>query len=258
MRTALSPPEVTAFPGGVRRALLLRSFLIQGSWNYHTLIGTGFAFVLLPALRYIFRGDPEALQQAVERHSRVFNSHPYLVGIAAGAVARMEAEGTAPELLGRFKDALRSSLGAIGDQLVWSAWRPAAALLAIGLLLVGAPWWFAVAVFLIVYNALHLWVRVWALDVGIRAGLSVGQVLRAAPLQRLSHLAADAGALLAGFCATLAVAAVGAEPLELAAFVAVAVSGIALGMHARWIVWIVLALAWAAGVMIAALQGSPN
>ncbi|HEV2131210.1 MAG TPA: PTS system mannose/fructose/sorbose family transporter subunit IID [Longimicrobiaceae bacterium] len=258
MRIVLPPTQVTGFPAGVRRALLLRSFLVQGSWNYQTLIGTGFAFVLLPALRYVFRGDPEALQQAVERHSGLFNSHPYLAGVAAGAVARMEAEGAAAELIGRFKDALRSSLGSIGDQLVWSGWRPAAALLAIALLLTGAPWWLAVVTFLIVYNSLHLWLRVWALDVGIRAGLSVGQALRAAPLQRLAHRATDAGALLAGFCAMLAVAEGGRDQVALTTAAAAAVVGVALGTRARWAVWSVLALVWIAGIMIGAMRGSPN
>ncbi|CAN5703535.1 hypothetical protein BH23GEM7_BH23GEM7_09750 [soil metagenome] len=258
MRTVLFPPQVASFPAGVRRALLLRSFLVQGSWNYHTLIGTGFAFVLLPALRYVFRGDSEALQRAVDRHSELFNSHPYLAGVAAGAVARLEADGADAELIGRFKDALRSSLGSIGDQLVWSGWRPAAALFALALLLAGAPWWLAVATFLLVYNSLHLWLRVWALDVGIRSGLSVGQALRSAPLQRLGHWASNAGALLAGFCATLAVVGEGSAPVELATIGAAAVAGVALGVRARTAVWALLALAWVGGIMIGALRGSPN
>jgi hypothetical protein len=37
----------------------LRSFLIQGSWNYHTMIGCGFAFAMLPGLRAL-TPPPEA------------------------------------------------------------------------------------------------------------------------------------------------------------------------------------------------------
>ncbi len=96
-----------------RLALFLRSFSVQGSWNYQTLIGTGFAFLLLPALRRVYRGEEEALREAVARHSELFNSHPYLVTVAAGAVARLEEERTPPEVIRRFKSALRGCLGSL-------------------------------------------------------------------------------------------------------------------------------------------------
>lgn len=244
-----------AFPRRVRWALLLRTLLIQGSWNFGTLIGTGFAFVLLPALRHVYRSDPEALEAALARHSAVFNSHPYLVGVAAGAVARLEADGTDAALLGRFKDALRSSLGALGDQLVWSAWRPAVALLAIGLLLVGAPWWLSVAAFLLVYNALHLWIRTWALNVGLAEGLQVGQALRAAPLQPWTHRVGRVGAVLVGFCLVLAVADAGPRPVALLVAAGAAVLGVALAQRTPVVVWVVLTVAWAVGILIGAFRG---
>src|SRR5690606_32454688 len=66
-------------------------FAIQGSWNYRTLIGTGFAFALLPLLRSRYRGDPARLRESLERHASLFNSHPYLAPVALGAVAQLEA-----------------------------------------------------------------------------------------------------------------------------------------------------------------------
>ena len=67
----------------------LRSFLIQGSWNNRTMIGGGFAFALLPILRRVHRGDPEAFREALQRHSEHFNAHPYLANLALGAASRM-------------------------------------------------------------------------------------------------------------------------------------------------------------------------
>ena len=43
--------------------VLLRAFAVQGSWNYETLLGTGFGFVILPALRRL-HADPAVLQDA--------------------------------------------------------------------------------------------------------------------------------------------------------------------------------------------------
>jgi PTS system mannose-specific IID component len=243
---------LTALTRGVRRALLLRSFAVQGSWNYQTLIGTGFAFVLLPVLRRVYRGDEDALYAAVARHAELFNSHPYLATVAAGAVARLEDEGAPPETVRRFKTALRGSLGSIGDRLVWQAWRPACALLAITLILLGAPWWAAVAAFLLVYNALHLWLRVWGLHVGLRDGLAVGRALRDAPFQRLGERASDAGAFLAGMAGVLAVGDASRGPAEYALGAAALAAGLWLGLRIRWAVWAVLVVVWAVDTIVVA------
>ncbi|HEX2202720.1 MAG TPA: PTS system mannose/fructose/sorbose family transporter subunit IID, partial [Longimicrobium sp.] len=178
---------------GARWRMLLRSFAVQGSWNYQTLIGTGLAFVLSPALRRIHAGDPAALRAAMARHLELFNSHPYLAGVAAGALARLEADGTPPEMVARFKTALRGSLGSLGDRLVWLFWRPAAVLLGLSLVLAGLAWWVGVLAFLAVYNALHLWLRAWGLRVGLREGLNVARALREAPFGALGDAAARAG-----------------------------------------------------------------
>lgn len=243
---------MSALTPGTRRALLLRSFAIQGSWNYQTLIGTGFAFVLLPVLRRLHKGDEEALREAVARHAELFNSHPYLVTVAAGAVARLEDDGVPPETVTRFKNALRGSLGAIGDRLVWQAWRPACALLAIVLLLLGAPWWVAVPVFLLVYNALHLWLRAWGLRVGLRDGLAVGKALREAPFERMGERASEAGAFLAGLAGILAVGEASRGPAEYVLGVAALAAGLWLGLRIRWAVWAVLVVVWAVDTLVVA------
>jgi mannose/fructose/N-acetylgalactosamine-specific phosphotransferase system component IID len=240
---------MSELPPSVRRALLLRSFAVQGSWNYRTLIGTGFAFVLLPALRAVSGGDDARLRAALARHAELFNSHPYLVTVAAGAVARLEAEGAPSELVGRFKSALRGSLGSLGDRLVWLVWRPACSLLAVCLLLAGAAWWVAAAVFLVVYNALHLWLRSWALTLGLRDGLHVSRALRESPLQRIGDRAADAGALLGGLGAVLAFGGTGARGAEYLIGLAAVVAGILLGFRTRRVAAAVLAAALAAGAL---------
>ena len=227
-----------------RIGMILRSLAVQGSWNYETLIGTGFAFTLLPALRTIYRNDPDQLEQALARHGAVFNSHPYLATVAAGAVARLEADGTDPILVQRFKDALRGSLGSLGDRLVWMAWRPTAVLLGLVLLLLGAPWWIAVAVFLVVYNALHLALRVWGLRIGLANGLQVASVLRNAPLQPLATRAADAGALLAGLAVALFIGAGSADPMRIMAIVVGTGLGLGLGMRARAVAAVAFVATW--------------
>lgn len=239
---------MSALPRRVALRVLLRSLLVQASWNYETLIGTGFAFTVLPVLRHLYPGDTDAFRSAIARHRRIFNSHPYLATVAAGAVSRLEADGADPAIIERFKSALRGSLGSIGDQLIWSAWRPAAVLLGIALILAGAAWWLGLVVFLMVYNTLHLALRVWGWRIGAQAGIEVSKALRQAPLMTLAQRAADAGAALAGFATVLAAqraTAIALPPAAVVGAVAVAmVAGAWLGPRTRMFFAPALALLW--------------
>lgn len=231
--------------------MLLRSFAVQASWNYQTLIGTGLAFVLAPALKEVYRGDAEGLRRALGRHTELFNSHPYLAGVAAGAIARLEAEGTPPELVARFKAAVRGSLGTLGDRLVWLMWRPMSVLLGLSLVLAGAAWWVGALAFLLVFNALHLWMRAWGLRAGLRDGLQIGRTLKGVPFPRMGDRAAQAGALLAGFAAALAATGRGARPWEWGVAAAAALAGVALGPRVRPAAALAMLLALVAGLVLA-------
>ena len=181
-----------------RTAMLLRSFSVQATWNYQTLMGAGFAFVMLPVLRVVYAGDRDRLNDAIARHSRVFNCHPYLVGIAAGAVARLEADGADPRLIDRFKAAVRGSLGSLGDQLIWAGWRPVCGLLALLLLLVGLPWWVVCGAFLIAYNAGHLAARIYGFRLGWEHGMGVAEKLRQPWVAEVQRRITTTGAFLLG------------------------------------------------------------
>lgn len=168
-------------------ATFLRSFLIQGSWNYHTMLGSGFAFAMLPGLRRIFGSDSERMDASVVRHLEHFNAHPYLVSVALGAVLRLEADGTDPEVVRRFKLAVRGPLGSVGDTLVWATWLPGVAVSALALHWLGVPGWMVAALFFLTYNVGHIGLRVWGLRAGLRAGHDVGRSLAAADLVGLAR-----------------------------------------------------------------------
>lgn len=182
----------------IKVAMYLRSLAIQGSWNYRTLIGSGFAFALLPALRAIYAGRPDELASAIERHRQLFNSHPYLVGVALGAVARLESEGVDPTTIERFKSAVRGSLGGLGDGLIWAGWRPLWAMIALMLLTLGAAWWVAVLVFLIGYNVGTFALRGWGFQIGYHHGREVARQLRRAHVANVQDRLADSGAIALG------------------------------------------------------------
>lgn len=169
----------------MRLALLLRSLVIQGSWNYRTMQGTGLGFVLIPILRRLHGAQREALDAALGRHVGFFNANPYLATVAVAALARMEGDGVTVEQVERFKSALVSPLGSLGDRLVWARWRPLCALLALLTFVAGAPWWVASVLFVALYNTVPMGLRVWGLRIGWRDGKEVGRALMSSRLRRL-------------------------------------------------------------------------
>jgi PTS system mannose-specific IID component len=219
-------------PFSVKRLprVFLRSFAIQGSWNFETLVGYGFAFSLLPVLRAVYRDRPDDLARAVGRHARLFNTHPYLSPLALGAVARLEVEGKSPDVIERFKAAVRGALGGLGDRLVWAGWRPVCILASIALLLAGAPWWAVVVAFLVVYNVAHVALRIWAFRLGWEQSTGIASTLRSSWIWEAERGLRALGPALLGACAVLLLSGTGPQldPLP-ARWIALAGAGLVLG-----------------------------
>ncbi|MGD2217558.1 MAG: PTS system mannose/fructose/sorbose family transporter subunit IID [Gemmatimonadales bacterium] len=200
---------MAALSRALRLRLLLRSLLVQASWNYRTMQGAGLGFALIPALVRLYRADRTELTKALHRHSGFFNAHPYLSTVAIAALARMESEGANSAQIERFKRAVVSPLGSLGDRLVWARWRPLCSLLAFLIFLLGVPWWVAVGVFLASYNAVHLWLRGWGLRLGWREGREVGRALMGSPLRRLPDRLTIPLAVVSGAIVPLLALAIG-------------------------------------------------
>lgn len=236
-------------------SLLLRSLIVQASWNYRTLLGTGFAFVMLPVLRSVYQGDPDGLRRAVYRHATLFNSHPYLAPLALGAVARLETEHEDPLVIDRFKIAVRGSLGTLGDRLVWAGLRPVVMLFALLLFAFGAAGGMAAAVFLVCYNVGHIALRVWSLRLGLGSGKSVGERLRGSAVLPAQRLMSAAGAFLLGMLIPLAAAGrLAGAPLDpgwIAAGAIAAAVGVALAERVRVLIPLVLAVFTLFGFLLA-------
>jgi PTS system mannose-specific IID component len=180
-----------------------RTFAVQGSWNYRTMVGGGIAYAMLPLLRRIYAGDPVQLRESVGRSMRAFNGHPYLCAMAVAALGRLEQEGVDPQTIDKFRTALRGPLGTVGDRAVWGQWRPICVLVGMLAYLLGAgPAW-SVALFLVLYNGGHIAVRTWAYVVGWEAGLGVGRVLKSSWLERWAGRLWPVNMILTGVVALL-------------------------------------------------------
>ncbi|HEV8479475.1 MAG TPA: PTS system mannose/fructose/sorbose family transporter subunit IID [Candidatus Eisenbacteria bacterium] len=166
--------------------VMARSFLLQAIWNPERQQGAGFAFALRPVLTRLFGKAGEA--RALARHTGYFNTHPAFASYALGAIGRLEsdrAQGAEipDEAVDRAKATLGPALAALGDSLMWSTLRPVAAALGVTWVLAGSLW--GPLLFLLLYNALHLYVRVRGVMVGWRMGLGFWEVGMRRRLSRL-------------------------------------------------------------------------
>ena len=244
---------------GIRRVVHLsafvRTFTIQGSWNYRTMLGTGFGFALAPFLKEVFRDDPDGLRRARWRHREYFNAHPYLAGFALGAVARLEAEGRDPRVIRRFKEAIGGSLGSLGDNLVWAAWLPSTLVAAlVAALLMKTPW-AVIVTFLVIYNAGHLLLRAWGFRRGFQEGLGLGEVLEKMDLRGVTERIFKIGAFLMGALTGVGAMKGGELFAAAPAWIPLLALGFVLGHLFRQAAWKPAAALTAVGVAALTLYG---
>ena len=200
-------PGTPAFdlPLRIKLAMYFRLFALQGSWNYETLNGTGVGFAMEPALRLLPGGvDGEVYRRALARESRYFNAHPYLAGVAVGALTRAELDGVDPVRIERFRTALAGPLGSVGDRLVWASWLPFCSLVGIGIFGAGGSALAVVGTFLLLYNSGHFLLRAWALRIGLSRGLNVASALGNPVLRQGPVYIGWAASLVAGLALPLA------------------------------------------------------
>lgn len=211
-----------------------RLFAVQAAWNFERLQGIGAAWAIEPLLRDLPGGPGgERYQDAMRRAATFFNSHPYLSGLAVGAVARAEHDALPPSQIERLRSTLPAPLGSVGDRLFWAGVLPTTSGLGLALAAM-MPWAVGPGVFFVLYNVVHLMVRTWALRAGWESGMGVSRALGQQWLQTALRLSVPFALASVGF----ALPTMGSwlsDGLPWSArggVIAVAVTGVAL---ARWV-----------------------
>ena len=192
-------------PAGVLARVFVRSLFLQAAWNPQGMQNLGFAWAIEPALRALYP-DPKIRARAVLRHLELFNCHPYLAAAILGAAVHVEGQvaagAEAKEKVSQLKKALGPPCAALGDGFYWLALRPAAAL--VSALTVPTLGLWSLAVFLGLYNLLHLGGRLWLFSEGVRHGAGVIATLAQAKVPHATGLLKAAAAVMAGVLAARA------------------------------------------------------
>jgi PTS system mannose-specific IID component len=266
---------VSALPASaapLRRATLahvfFRSLFLQATWNRRGMQNLGFAYAITPVLRALYP-EPARQEEALRRHLGFFNCHPYMAAaILGGAIhheERVAAGVEPPEAPGVYKETLQGPLAAIGDGFFWTALRPFfGALGAVGALLLGLP---AVVAVVVLYNAIHLTLRISLFHAGYAKGDALVPLLARLALPVVADRLRTAGAVLAGVAAGVLVLRAGgltgvAAPVAglvalLTAIVAVAgYAALARGARLFPTLYVAAAAGAGAALLLAHLPGS--
>ena len=188
-----------------------RSLFLQASWNPRGMQNVGFADAIGPALAELYP-DPAERARAAARHLEFFNCHPYLAAAILGGAVRLEervASGEAePQSVSSFKSTLGPPFAALGDGFFWLALRPTAALAAA----VTEPFLGlgCVAVFLALYNSVHIAARTWLFFTGYTRAEGIVDAVARAHFSSGTPLLKACGAVLAGALAARSVLEAGA------------------------------------------------
>jgi PTS system mannose-specific IID component len=214
--------------------VLARSYLLQASWNFERLQSLGFLYAILPALRFLYRG--EELRAACRRHLEYFNTHPFMASPVIGTALALEEGNVRGErsYLGMqdFRRMVMAPYAAMGDALFWGGIRPMAAGVAVLFALRGSLW--APVVFLILFNAPHLSFRVMGLLRGYAQGLKIVDMIQRRRLPDVAiRLKEGTVVLLGGVCAYLAFVTLRAEQVGAGWGVAIVPAILFLGRLAR-------------------------
>jgi PTS system mannose-specific IID component len=208
--SATTPPRV---PAGTLARVFWRCLFLQAAWNRRGMQNLGFAYAIAPALAWIYP-DQARREEALGRHLRFFNCHPYMAAaIVGGAIHHEEkvaagAEPGAQPL--HYKQTLQGPLAALGDGFFWTALRPFfGALAAVGALLFGWP---AIVATLLAYNAIHLALRVRLFRAGYEKGDAVVAEISRLHLPVLADRLRASGAALCGLAAAVFVVRSAAQP----------------------------------------------
>jgi PTS system mannose-specific IID component len=189
--------------GGFLRAYV-RLLFVQASWNYERMTGVGLGHAATPLLEDLESVDPTRHAEAMVRSAEYFNSHPYLAGLALGAVVRAEYDQVPGVQISRLRTALTSPLGALGDQFFWVGAVPVAIGLAVTGVAFGLGEW-AILASLFAYGVLRFGTGAWALRTGLSNGARVGAALGSSWLPRLAPIVGYASALIVGIAVPVAV-----------------------------------------------------
>ena len=122
--------EEKKLSGKTLKKVFNRHYQLLGCFNYERQMSTGYAWTMMPALRELYKDDPDEMKLAVKRHLEFYNCattpSPFVIGISCA----MEEQNAGADpgdydtsSITAVKAALMGPLAGIGDSFFWGTFR---------------------------------------------------------------------------------------------------------------------------------------
>ena len=183
-----------------RISVWLRSFFLQGSWNYERLQNGGWAFAMIPAIKKLYKTKEERAD-ALKRHLEFFNTHPYVASPIIGVTLALEEERAngAPIddiTIQGVKVGMMGPLAGIGDPVFWFTVKPILGALAASLAMSGnilGPF-----IYFFAWNIIRMAFMWYTQEFGYKAGSRITEDLSGGILQDVTKGASILGMFILG------------------------------------------------------------
>lgn len=183
-----------------RISVWLRSFFLQGSWNYERMQNGGWAFAMIPAIKRLYKTKEEQAA-ALKRHLEFFNTHPYVASPILGVTLVLEEEranGVEVEdaTIQGVKVGMMGPLAGIGDPVFWFTVRPILGALAASLAMNGSI--IGPIIFFFAWNIIRMAFMWYTQELGYKAGSRITDDLSGGLLQDITKGASILGMFILG------------------------------------------------------------
>lgn len=177
-----------------------RTTFVQANWNYERMHNVGFAYIMAPIIRKLYKTD-EDRRAALERHLEFVNTHPYLHSPIVGVVLALEEERAngAPiddMAIQGVKIGMMGPLAGVGDPIFWGTLRPVIGAFAASLALSESV--LGPILFFLLWNIIRVAFMWYSQELGYRAGSEITKELSGGILQKLTTGASILGMFVMG------------------------------------------------------------
>lgn len=178
----------------------LRAFFLQNGFNYGNYQGIGYANVIYPSLKKIYKNDEAGLQEQLEENIEFFNSNPHFLPFITSLQLVMLESGRSTKEVRSIKMALMGPLSGIGDSLSQFCLAPLFSTIAASLAqdgLVMGP-----ILFFLAMNGILLSIKMLTGLYGYKLGTSIIETL-SDKMEQISRVASMIGvAVISGLAAS--------------------------------------------------------
>lgn len=178
----------------------LRAFFLQNGFNYSNYQGTGYAYVMYPALKKVYGHDEEKLKSILVDNCEFYNTNPHFLPFITSLHLVMLENNMSEEESRGIKMALMGPLSGIGDSLSQFCLAPLFSTIAASLAsegLIAGP-----IIFLLAMNLILTTIKITTGLYGYKLGVSVVDKL-SQQMGTISKIANTIGVtVIAGLAAT--------------------------------------------------------